>query len=275
MKLIFLGTGGGRHAAMFQIRSTGGLLVQTDKGNIHIDPGPGALSKMNEISYNLQTTDAIIVTHCHPDHYSDVPNAIEGMTKGGWVKRGELYGSISVINGFEGIGPALAEYHLSLPEKVQVVRPDERYDIAGIKITTTKSEHNDPTNYGIILDTEHGRISYVSDTSFSEDIAKQYMESRILILPLTVPDDRRIKGHMDLLGAIEFIKIVKPELVILNHFGIQTVKAGIDDQAHKAADAAGIPVIASKDLMRVDVKDSILIDVLEGKHHDWLDFWKT
>lgn len=274
MKLTFLGTGGGRHSAMFQIRSTGGLLIQSDSGNVHIDPGPGALTKMNEIAYDLQITNAVMVSHCHPDHYSDAPNVVEGMTKGGWVKRGELYGSESVIKGFEGLGPAFTNYHLSLPENVSVIRPGDKKEISGIGMVFTKSIHNDPTNFGIIIQTDDGNIGYVTDTEFSEEIAKQYVGCRLLVLPLTVPDDKRIRGHTDLLGIIEFIKIVKPELVIINHLGIRVIEVGPEGQAERASDATGIPVIASKDLMTVEFGKSIVIEQLQGEHHDWLDFWK-
>ena len=64
-----------------------------------MDPGPGALTNMCQIGYDLRKTDAVVVSHCHPDHYSDAASVIEGMTYGGWVKRGSFYGTKSVIEG--------------------------------------------------------------------------------------------------------------------------------------------------------------------------------
>lgn len=273
MKLVFLGTGGGRHSAMFQIRSCGGLLLQTEKGNVHIDPGPGALVNMNRIQYDLQTTDAIVITHCHPDHCSDAGCVIEGMTHGGWVKRGSLYGSEAVFKECGSLDPALRKYHIGLPEKTQTVKPGEKYEIAGLEIEATKSIHNDPTTFGMKIETENGILSYVSDTSFSEEIAKQYENTRVLILPLTVPDDMRIKGHMDLLGAIDFIKTVNPELVIFNHLGIRVIDRNPEKQAEKASKETGIPVVAAKDLMTVDFGKSIIFDEIEPEEHGWLPFW--
>ena len=68
---------------------------------MHVDPGPGALTQMRRIRYDVGSTDSVVISHAHPDHYSDGPCVIEGMTRGGWVKRGHLYGSPTVIEGRE------------------------------------------------------------------------------------------------------------------------------------------------------------------------------
>jgi hypothetical protein len=49
--LVFLGTGGGRFAAILQARATGGIHLQLDGPDgqprrFQIDPGPGALVRM-------------------------------------------------------------------------------------------------------------------------------------------------------------------------------------------------------------------------------------
>ena len=102
-KLILLGTGGGRHTTMFQARSTGGFLLNARDSWVHVDPGPGALVNMMRIGYNLEGTNGIVISHCHPDHYSDAEVAIEGMSRGGWVRNGELYGTKSVLEGSGGL----------------------------------------------------------------------------------------------------------------------------------------------------------------------------
>jgi ribonuclease BN (tRNA processing enzyme) len=90
-RITFLGTGGGRHTTMYQTRCTGGMLVEHGNGkHLHIDPGPGALTQMKRIHYDLTRTESLIVSHAHPDHYSDAESVIEGMTFGGWKRRGCL-----------------------------------------------------------------------------------------------------------------------------------------------------------------------------------------
>ena len=157
--ITLLGTGGGRHTTMFQARSTGGFLLSTDGGTVHIDPGPGALTNMCQISYDLRKTDAVIVSHCHPDHYSDAASVIEGMTHGGWVKRGAFYGTKSVIEGHDNLGPCMSPYHLNIEEKVCVIAPGDELDICGCKVSITKADHSDACSVGFRCDTGKGIFS--------------------------------------------------------------------------------------------------------------------
>ena len=92
---------------MYQSRSTGGLLVENDGRFAHIDPGPGALTALHRIHHDPFRTEAVAVSHCHPDHFSDAPTVIEGMTSGGWIRRGTFYGTAAVTGNAGGMGPAV------------------------------------------------------------------------------------------------------------------------------------------------------------------------
>ena len=70
VRLVFIGTGGGRFATIYQTRSTGGFILD-DGVRMHIDPGPGALTNMSKAGIDPALTESILISHCHPDHYSD------------------------------------------------------------------------------------------------------------------------------------------------------------------------------------------------------------
>ncbi len=273
VRLTLIGTGGGRHTTMFQARSTGGFLVESDSTRIHLDPGPGALTNLCEIGYDLRTTDAIMISHCHPDHYSDAAVAIEGMTFGGWKKRGSLYGSASVMEGSGKLGPALSPYHLALPDETHVMSPGDVYDIGDLKIEITKADHNDPTTVGYKIHTKEGVISYVTDTSYSDEIADQYKDSKIVLLPITTPDGKRIKGHMCTDDAVRFLKRIRPELAIFIHLGIVMLKYEPVKQAERTEKETGVRTVAGEDLMRIDIK-SMRIEKLIPKRPEWNDAWE-
>ena len=272
-EVTFLGTGGGRHTTMFQARSTGGFLLDTGKGTLHMDPGPGALTNMCRIGYDLRKTDAVVISHCHPDHYSDAECVIEGMTYGGWIKRGAVYGTESVINGHGNLGPCLSPYHLNIEAEHHVIAPGDLIEMCGTKVRITKADHSDPCNVGFMFETDHGILSYVSDTAYSDDIARQYIGSRILFLPVTTPDDNRIKYHLCTEDARRFVDIVKPELTVFIHLGIVMLKHDADAQARKVAEATGCDVIAGRDLMRITIGDSISVTDAEPCEPDWNQAW--
>ncbi|MBQ2763220.1 MAG: MBL fold metallo-hydrolase [Candidatus Methanomethylophilaceae archaeon] len=272
-KMILLGTGGGRHTTMFQARSTGGFLFMNEKSRIHLDPGPGALTNMCNIGYDLRQTDAVIVSHCHPDHYSDAASVIEGMTFGGWVKRGSVYGTKSVIEGEGRLGPCISQYHLSIPESVNIIKAGDRISINGTDIDITKATHSDPCNVGFKIHTDHGILSYVSDTGYTDEIAEQYIGSRILMLPVTTPDDNRINYHLCTDDAIKFVEKVKPELTIFIHLGIVLLKHNEFKQAEKVENATGYRTIAGEDLMEITLGDEISINKLIPKRPEWNPAW--
>ena len=259
-KFTFLGTGGGRHTTMFQARSTGGFLIETG-------------TNMCQIGYDLRQTDAVIVSHCHPDHYSDAQVVIEGMTYGGWRRRGEIYGSVSVMEGFEGLGPMMSPYHKNLAERIFTLRPGDRYDIAGLDTEIMRADHNDPTNVGFRFHTKDGIISYVSDTYYSDEIAEQYKGSRVVFLPITTPTGNRIKGHMCTDDAIPFLNIVKPELCIFIHLGIVILKQDPVKQAKIVEEATGVRTIAGEDLMTLDVGKELKLGKLTPCKPEWNSAW--
>ena len=271
-KVIFLGTGGGRHTTMFQARSTGGFIIDTGT-RIHVDPGPGALTNMCLIKYNPEKTDAVVISHCHPDHYSDAEVVIEGMSKGGWVHRGEVYGSVTVMEGQDGLGPCISEYHKKIPNKCCTIRAGDIYDIAGIRTEIMAVDHSDPTNVGFKFHTKDGVLAYVSDTAYSDAIADQYIGSKVLILPVTTPNENRIKGHLCTVDAKRFVERVKPELAIFIHLGIVMLKHNPAAQAAMVEKATGIRTIAGEDLMTLDLKD-LTINYLIPSKPDWNEDWE-
>ncbi len=269
-RVTFLGTGGGRHTTMYQTRSTGGFLIEHDGKFLHIDPGPGALTQMQRIRYDVAKTDSVIVSHCHPDHYSDAACVIEGMTRGGWERRGSLYGSETVINGAGGLGPAFSPYHLSRPAHVSTFKPGDVLDVDGLRVEICKAIHSDPTNVGFRMDTGHGIFSYVSDTEYSDGIADQYKGSRVLLLPVTTPMGNRINYHLCTDDAVTFVERVRPELAIFIHLGIVILRRDPTIQAKMVEDATGIRTIAGEDLMTLDVGDELVLGRAEAHEGSWI-----
>jgi len=270
-RMTFLGTGGGRHTAMYQTRSTGGILIEHSGGkHLHIDPGPGALTNMQRIHYDLSRTDSLIVSHAHPDHYSDAETVIEGMTLGGWKKRGHLYGSPTVINGEGLLGPCISKYHLGIINEVTVLEPGTDIIIDGLRTKVCRADHSDPTTVGFRFDTGNGVVSYVSDTVYTEDIARQHIGSRVLILPVTTPDDLRIPYHLCTEDAEFFIDLVKPELAIFIHLGVVMIKRDPVKQALATEKKTGVRTVSVRDLDVLDVGETLSFSSAKTYDDEWI-----
>ena len=269
-RITFLGTGGGRHTTMYQVRSTGGMLIEHDGRFLHVDPGPGALTQMHRIRYDLTRTDSVIVSHCHPDHYSDAESVIEGMTRGGWTRRGSLYGSQTVLRGNGRLGPCISDYHQGIVSSVSVFEPGDVLDVDGMRVDICRADHSDPTNVGFRFHTADGIVSYVSDTAYSDEIADQYIGSRVLLLPVTTPTGNRIKYHLCTDDALTFVERVRPELAIFIHLGVVIIRRGPDKEAESVERATGIRTIAAHDLMVLDVGRELKLSDAKTFEGEWI-----
>jgi phosphoribosyl 1,2-cyclic phosphodiesterase len=257
-RLVFLGTGGGRFAAILQARATGGIHLQLEGPGgqpvrIQIDPGPGALVRMLDRGIDPLRTDVIMVSHCHPDHYTDTEMLIEGMTNGGNQRTGALVASRSVVEGVEGFGPAISKYHVVRPGLVKVVAPGDSVDLFGIKVEATASAHSDPSSVGFRIHTRDGILGYVCDTAFSDEIARSHRGSRILVLPVTRPVKMPIPFHLTVEDAAAMAEIVKPELCLLTHFGMRVIKEGPPKAAGWIQNKTGVRTVAGTDGMEWDI----------------------
>ena len=256
-RFTFLGSGGGRFTTIFQARATGGLYIE-DRVKIHVDPGPGALVQMKAMKMNPTKTDAILVSHSHPDHYTDAEMMIEGMTKGGLRRRGTLLASKSVLEGVEGIGPAISRYHQSLISS-RAMEPGDFFSLGPIDIEATPSVHSDPAGIGFKFHTPNGAISYVSDTEAAQHVIEAHMGSRVLILPVTRPRNSKIPGHLSTEDAIAFIEKIGPEMVFFNHFGLKMVRAPPEVEAYWVQERTGVKTMAAEDGMRVSMGSRIMV----------------
>lgn len=253
MKLIFLGTGGGRFSAINQRRMTGGFRIDNLGGkNYHIDPGPGALVRTYQFGLDPRNIDGIFVSHAHTDHYNDAEILIEAMTRGMTQNYGHIMGSKSVISGFEKWGPCISSYHQSKSKIWELEDGDIRYfDNCLIKATPTT--HGDPVGIGFQMEYKDFKLSYTSDTSYFPELADAHEGADILIASVLRPGGKAIKGHLCSTGFIDLINEVRPKLAIMTHLGLKMISNNPIGEAKRITKLTGVKTLAAFDGMSLDV----------------------
>ena len=251
--LSLLGTGGGRFVTSTQKRRTAGIRIIGDEVNLHLDPGPGALVYSIQSGCDPQKLNAILVSHCHPDHYTDAEVMIEAMTKGTVKKRGVLAAATSVLHGGKGgFDRVISSYHQRMPENVIEAVPGTEFQISNLKIKATKAEHTDPDAVGFRFRTaDYGDFAYTSDSEYFENIGKQYDDVRLLILCVMRPQGKPWKGHMTTDDAIKIVEEVQPEMAVLTHLGMRMLFAGPSKQAQIVKQKTRVNCVAASDRMEI------------------------
>ena len=254
LRLIFLGTGGGRFATITQRRRTGGIRIisESNNVNIHVDPGPGALVYSLEMGLNPQKIRAILVSHAHLDHSNDAEPLIEAMTHGTTRKRGVLAAARSVLRGNEVCEKSISSYHQSMPERVVEAVVGAKFEVDGVKVTVCRAVHSDPDAVGFRFETgDFGSFAYMPDSEYFDDIVEYYSGLRLLILSVLRPSGRPWKGHMTTDDAIKIIEETRPEMAVITHFGMQMIFRGPEREASLIENRTGVPTKAAFDGMEL------------------------
>lgn len=258
VELVFLGTGGGRFAAITQKRRTGGIRLLSDNLNAHLDPGPGALIYSLNMGLDPQKLKAVLVSHSHPDHYTDAEILIEAMTRGMTKRRGVLAAARSVLQGNDVCGPAISTYHQQMPEQVIEARPGVAFSLSGVGVVACECRHTDTDAVGFRFETrEVGDIGYTSDTAFFEGVGKPYRGVRLLVLCVMRPSGNPWKGHMTPDDAVRIIEEVGPETVVATHFGMKMIFSGPYREARLIEEKTGVRTIPAVDGMHLVVGEEI------------------
>lgn len=247
MKITFLGSGGGRFSAISQRRMTGGFRIDNIGGkNYHIDPGPGALIRTYQFGFDPRNLNGVFVSHAHTDHYNDAEILIEAMTRGMTKNKGTIFGSTSVLDGFDKWGPCISKYHQSKSRRV-VLKPGEVKKVDGLEIKGTKTQHGDPAGTGFQIDYKGFKLSYTSDTGYFDELADYHEGSDILIASVLRPGNKTIGGHMCSRNFIDLINKVKPKVAVMTHLGLKMISSNPVVEAKKISKQTGVKTIAAFD----------------------------
>jgi phosphoribosyl 1,2-cyclic phosphodiesterase len=252
MKIIFLGTAGGRICIINQIRASGGWILEMDGEVLHIDPGPGALVRAKQYGVRLEKLTGVLVSHAHPDHYNDAEIIVEAMTLGSKNKKGVLIGNENTINGGETYRKVISPYYLKFLEKCEILEPGKSTNVGKIKVTATPTKHYEEKAIGFVFEGSK-KLGYTSDGEYFNGQENHFKGCNYLILNVLRPRGDSWPYHMNTNHACELVDKVKPDLAIINHFGMRMLKAIPDKEAKWIEQQTGVHTIAAMDGLKLDL----------------------
>ena len=243
-----------------QRRRTAGIRLEHGDTQVHVDPGPGALVHSIYAGLNPMKLDGVVVTHCHPDHYTDAEVLVEAMTGGTTRKRGTLAAAKSVLQGGNDLDPSVSRYHQRLAGKVEVLIPGSRFSIGELDFKALRAIHGDDD--AILLKFEVpsvGALGYTSDTEAYPGLGEALRGCRMLILGTMWPRGSPLVGHMCTDDALRVIEEAKPMCAVTTHYGIKMLNADPAKDAAWLQEKSGVPVVSAADGMTVTLGDDIVV----------------
>jgi phosphoribosyl 1,2-cyclic phosphodiesterase len=245
----FLGTAGARFVVTKQLRASGGLWLSLDDTNILIDPGPGSLVRClsSRPKLNPQDLDGILLSHRHLDHSNDMNIMIEAMTNGGYKKKGAVFTPADAIQD----DPVVFSYFRNHIERFEILQEQGKYRLGNLSFETPIRHHHGVETYGFNIHGKKSMLSLITDTGYFDGL-EHYYPGDILILNVVLSDEKEGVQHLSLKDAEKIIRINKPKLSILTHFGMTLTSAKTWEIAHNLSDKLGTNVLAARDGMEVD-----------------------
>jgi ribonuclease Z len=176
LRLIILGSCGGYPEPG---RACSGYLVESGKTKIWVDAGTGTLGSLLRFC-PLDDLDVIMLTHLHPDHWTDLPIALHrlAVTSGGSIETPiPVYGPEAALSqarrilesfdmtGWEGL-PDIEWHEVPLREEAPVLED------ADWRVTASPGEHSVPVIAVRIEARGAGRIAYSADTGPVATVAR-------------------------------------------------------------------------------------------------------
>jgi len=192
---------------------TSGYLLQTEEANILVECGSGVLSKLYAF-INPNDLDAVIVTHEHMDHCSDLMSLYYNVmiqTKLG-IRTKAL--NVFIPRYMKMLDKYIGEDHLN----VYYFDENSHYEFMDVSFSFSKNVH--PVEaYAVRMETESKKITFTGDTQLYEDLIDFASESDLLIAESSLYDtnENGVSGHMSAFEAADLAKMSQSRELLLTH----------------------------------------------------------
>ena len=259
-RIKFLGTAGARFVMIKQLRSSAGTWISLEDKNLLLDPGPGTLLRCAKSSPPLDPTklDAIILSHQHIDHANDVNIMIEAMTEGGYSKKGALFAPRSALED----DPIVLKYVREYLNEVHVLKEGATYLLGNVEISAPLRHVHPVETYGIVFKIRRYTISFIVDTRFFPELIEKYRGSDLVVVNVVRHEGKGEKkldvDHLNLEGAKNVIKGIRPKQAILTHFGFTMIRSKPWVAASEVEKETGIKTIAASDGIEFDLEKELV-----------------
>ena len=135
-----------------------GFLVRSEDTTVMLDAGPGTLGHLQQ-HVSLDSLDAVVLSHCHPDHWLELPvmrNAFRYVLERSGI---ELYLTAET----EKMAMSLCSGELEPTFSPHVITDRSQFDIGSLHFTCSATDHPVET-LAVRVDHDGRSIAYSSDT---------------------------------------------------------------------------------------------------------------
>ena len=219
MRIVILGAGTAIPAKGY---SPAGLYVDAGGEHLLFDAGPGTAQRLRAIGVSIVELDRIFLTHYHLDHCLDLASILFALRipRPDASRRKPLfvYGPPGLKRLYRLLNKAFSgwlaprSYPLLLKELKETT-----IKLRGATVSARRMRHSTPA-LGYRLEAGTKRIAYSGDTDVCEAIVELGRNAHLLILECSVPDARKVAGHLTPSECGRIADAANCRHLVLTHF---------------------------------------------------------
>lgn len=197
-----------------------GYLFKGPDGNLLVDLGPGTMGNLQKF-HDMDDIDAVLITHLHPDHYSDL--FVFAIYLEFFSKRTRPLRLLGPKGSRERLSSMKWQSDAGLPDifTYEELPTNGSFELAGFNVSTCINCHSEPANALRIstLSNPPVSITYTSDTALCDEVTQLSMNSDLLLAESTwleapIPDQ---VGHMTPKDAAILARTSGSKELVLTH----------------------------------------------------------
>jgi ribonuclease BN (tRNA processing enzyme) len=196
VELVVLGSGTGIPSLR---RASPGLLVFSDSTRILIDSGSGTLRKMLEVGVTYRDIDALLYTHIHPDHVSDLVPILFACKYAELPREEDLLcvGGPGFRSYFEKLRNLYGHWIEAQSYKLTIKEISQKgLAYKDLRILSKPMAHISES-VGYRIESKDGKSMMISgDTDYCQNVVDLADETDLLILECSFPDGKKVEGHL-------------------------------------------------------------------------------
>ena len=251
MRTVLLGTG---TSVPDPNRVQSGILIEEDEQRILLDIGSGVLHRLTQLEVDINTIDAVFISHFHIDHCSDFLPLCQSLWLSGFDKKLRLFAPPTVREWSRGVNDIAFTY---LRDRIlietTVLRENDVVPVANLTVITSPTVHG--TYDTRAFKVEHGgkTLTYSSDTAPCRDIIELAKGTDVLIHECNWLDGPHPEGvHTSPTELAQIVEEVNPSKVVLTHVSPEVV-ANKDKVLEIVGRRIKAEVVMGEDLMVIDL----------------------
>lgn len=239
-----------------------GLYLETTNTKILFDPGPSTIQRLNKINVQPQMLDAVLITHFHLDHLSDLlplimlwPYNSDG-TPSPNPRQLRVIGPLSLKNFVKQITEVDALQHLVSTMgcdkylMVEELAGGQRTKVNECTVTAAEVEHYHGLAYRVDFDGKS--VVYSGDTTPDQRLINLAKGCDVLIHECSFPHEKLVGKHTSERQLAEIASQIKPKKLVVTH--LYPLWRGRENEIIDAVKRSGLDdVVVAEDMLTLEI----------------------